>query len=289
MAVSASSINSWDWDNLRGTSLARVSSPRRPPVAVPGIDVAGIVEAVGADVEDIQTGDEVYADLSGSGFGGMAEYAVAHASHVAHKPPSLSFAEAASLPHAGVLALQSYEKAAVGSGGSLMINGAGGGVGPVAIQLANRDGVAVTAIDRGEKREMLVGMGAVRFLDFKTDKPFSRDNVHNGVIDVISHQSLMAARRVLVAGGNYVVVGGTVPSLIRLGLIGPLFSKMGDKHVGVLVHRVGSKHLDRLTDLVEKRIVRPRVDKVFTLDEIVEAYRYFASGLYQGKVVIAVD
>ncbi len=289
IAVRASSINSWDWDNLRGTPLARVFSPRRPPTLVPGIDVAGVVESVGDGVTDLSSGDEVYGDLSASGFGAMAEYVTARATMVTAKPPSLTFEEAASLPHAGVLAQQAFDKAGVKAGQRLLVNGAGGGVGPLLIQLAKHRGVEVVAVDRPEKFDMMRQWGADKVIDFQTEKFYKTAQPSNAVIDVISRQSLRAARKALKPGGRYVVVGGTFRSLIQLGVIGPLTSRFGDKHVGILAHKPGREALEKLTGLVVSGVVRPIVDKVYPLSHVTEAFRYFGSGLHRGKVVITID
>lgn len=288
--VHASSVNSWDWDLLRGTPLVnRVGGLRRPRYPVLGADVAGRVEAVGPAVRRLQPGDEVFADVSHSGWGAFAEYVAVPDRVLAAKPAGLGYEEAASLPQAGGLALQGLRgRRPVRPGDHVLVNGAGGGVGTLAVQLAKASGARVTAVDRADKLDLVRALGADHTLDYRAGDVGATGQTFDVVLDVVADRSLAGCRRLLSPGGAYVVVGGRSSSVAQAMLLGPLVSLVSDRRVGVLVHRPDPADLAVLGGLVADGTIRPVIDRCFPLDQVPDAMRYFASGAATGKIVITV-
>ena len=211
--VVATSVNLSDWECLRGVPLyARIGGLRTPARRVLGSDIAGRVEAVGSGVTRFAPGDEVYGDNLAL-MGGFAEYAVAPESALAHKPETLTFAEASTLPQAGVIALQGT--AGAGPGRRVLINGAGGGSGSFAIQLAKRAGAYVTGVDNASKLDFMRSLGADEVIDYRS-QDFTRVEPYDLVLDLVAHRSVFAYRRALARGGRYLCVGGSVRALLRV-------------------------------------------------------------------------
>jgi NADPH:quinone reductase-like Zn-dependent oxidoreductase len=202
----ATSVNLTDWEGLRGAPLyARLGGLRAPARRTLGSDVAGRVEAVGSGVTRFQVGDEVYGDnlqLKG----GFAEYAVAPASALAHKPEELTFTEASAIPQAAAIALRGTAGLAVGQ--RVLINGAGGGSGSFAIQLAKRAGAHVTGVDSAGKLEFMRSLGADQVIDYASDDFTRPDEPYDLVLDLVAHRSPFACRRALAPRGRYWCVGG---------------------------------------------------------------------------------
>lgn len=199
-----------DWECLRGTPLyARIGGLRRPARRVLGSDIAGVVESVGAGVTRFRPGDAVYGDNLGLE-GGFAEYALVPESALAPKPDALTFAEASTLPQAGAIALQGI--AGAGPGDSVLINGAGGGSGSFAIQLAKRLGAHVTGVDNSEKLEFMRSVGADEVIDYR-EQDFTRAGAYDLVLDLVAQRSVLAYHRALARGGRYRCVGGTTRTL----------------------------------------------------------------------------
>src|SRR5829696_10326079 len=223
LRVVATSVNLSDWECLRGAPLyARLGGVRAPARRTLGSDVAGRVEAVGSGVTRFGVGDEVYGDnlqLKG----GFAEYAVAPASALAHKPQELTFAEAAAIPQAAAIALRGT--AGVAGGQRVLINGAGGGSGSFAIQLAKRVGAHVTGVDNAGKLEFMRSLGADEVIDYRRED-FTRGQPYDLILDLVAHRSVFAYRRALVRGGRYRCVGGSLAAMLRVltagSLAGPL-------------------------------------------------------------------
>jgi NADPH:quinone reductase-like Zn-dependent oxidoreductase len=288
--VCASSINSWDWDLVRGRPyIPRIGGWRRPRFAVLGADVAGVVVAVGRDVQDFRAGDEVYGDLSGSGWGGFAEYATAPSRVLSRMPASLTFEEAAAIPQAGVLALQSLRKEPVRDGQRVLINGAGGGVGTFAVQLARAAGAEVTGIDRAGKLDMLRSIGAHRVIDFEREDFTGNGRRYDLIVDVVARRSVFDYARALAPGGRFVMVGGDTGRIAQVAALGPVMSRVRGRKLGLLVHRPNRQDLESLRDQVEAGHLKPVVDRAFPLSDLVEAFRYFGTGNVKGKVAISVN
>lgn len=287
--VLAASINSWDQDLLRGTPLvnrfmAGLLKPKR--IQILGCDIAGRVEAVGKNVKRFQPGDEVFGDLSRCGWGGFAEYVSVREKDLAVKPACLSFEQAAAVPQAGLLALQGLcDKGKLQSGQAVLINGAGGGVGTFAIQIAKLFGADVTGVDHTAKLEVMRSLGVDHVIDY-THEDFTRSGQqYDLILDVQGCHSLFDYRRVLNPGGIYVMVGGSSALANQVIFLGPWISMIGGKKTGLLLHKA-NKGLARMTELLEAGTVAPVIDRCYPLEETAEAFRYFGEGHVKGKVVI---
>lgn len=281
--VAATSVNLSDWECLRGAPLyARIGGLRNPARHVLGSDIAGRVHAVGPGVTRFGVGDEVYGDNLGL-MGGFAEYAPAPESVLAHKPAGLTFAEASTLPQAGAIAVQGT--AAVGAGQRMLINGAGGGSGSFAIQLAKRAGAHVTGVDNASKLEFMRSLGADEVVDYRrTD--FTRLGPFDHVLDLVAHRSVFAYRRVLARGGRYRCVGGPVPTLLRVVTIGALLGRLTGRRLGLLVVKQGPDHFEPLAERCVAGDVQIHIDRRFGLDDVPQALAYVGEGRAHGKVVI---
>lgn len=282
--VAATSINLSDWETLLGRPLyARIGGLRRPARSILGSDIAGVVEAVGPGVTTFDVGDEVYGDnlwLKG----GFAELAVAPADALAPKPSELSFAQASTLPQAGAIALQGT--ASVGEGTRLLINGAGGGSGTFAVQLAKRAGAVVTGVDRGDKLDFVASLGADEVLDHQT-VDFTRIGQRwDEILDLVAHRSVRDYHRALAPGGRYRCVGGSVPTLLRVLVGGAVVGRLSGRRIGVLGVDEGPEHFVPLERLVAAGDIEVAIDRTFPLEQVPEALRFHGEGRARGKVVV---
>lgn len=288
--VYASSINSWDWDNLLGKQLVvrLISGLSKPRHTIPGADVAGIVEAVGKDVQDFKPGDEVYGDIAGAGFGCFAEYVAAPAKLLAHKLPAMSFEQAAALPQAGFLAIQGLQYyGGIQPGHQVLINGAGGGVGPLALQYAKMTGCEVTCVDKAEKLDMLNSLGSDHVIDYTKEDYTRTGKQYDFILDVIAHRKAADYRRALKPRGVFSMIGGSMGGLLlRMIAIEPLLAKFSNKKLGIMGYRPNRADLELMNRLFEDGKFIPVIDKVFPLEQTAEAFRYFGKGDFKGKVVI---
>ena len=285
--VASTSLNLSDWECLRGSPFyARIGGLRTPARSTLGSDIAGRVEAVGAAVTRFRPGDEVYGDNLGLK-GGFAEYAVAPESALAPKPEQLTFSEASTIPQAAAIALQGT--ADVTPGMRVLINGAGGGSGSFAIQLAKRAGAHVTAVDNASKLDFMRSLGADEVLDYLSDD-FTRSAApYDRILDLVAHRSVFAYRRVLARGGRYRCVGGSVPTLIRVATVGAIVGRLTGRRIGILAVREGPSHFEPLAELCVAGQVGIHIDRTFALEEVPEALRYVGEGRALGKVVVEVD
>jgi NADPH:quinone reductase-like Zn-dependent oxidoreductase len=287
LRVLATSINLSDWECLRGSPLyARIGGLRTPARRTLGSDVAGRVEAVGSGVTRFRVGDEVYGDnlqLKG----GFAEYAVAPESVLAHKPEELTFAEASTIPQAGAIARRGTARA--GPGQRVLINGAGGGSGSFAIQLAKRAGAHVTGVDNAGKLEFMQSLGADRVVDYRGEDFTRTGERYDLVLDLVASRSPFACRRALAPGGRYQCVGGPVRKLLPIVTMGPIIGPLTRRRVGMLVVPEGPEHFTPLTDLCAAGEITINVDLTVRLDGVPEAMRYVGEGRARGKVVVTTD
>ncbi|MEX0927351.1 MAG: NAD(P)-dependent alcohol dehydrogenase [Dehalococcoidia bacterium] len=289
--VYASSVNSWDWDLLRGRPyVARFSAVRRPKFRILGADVAGRVEAVGGGVKRLQPGDEVFGDISGSGWGGFGEYVCAREDVLALKPAGMTFEEAAAVPQAGVLALQGLRhRGQVQPGQKVLVNGAGGGVGTFAVQIAKSYGAEVTGVDSAAKLDMLRSIGTDHVIDYTQEDFAKNGQLYDLVLDVVGYRSVFDCRRALAAGGVYVMIGGATGRIAQTALMGPFISRTSGKKMGLLLHKPNREDLDFVAELVEAGKVAPVVGGRYSLSEVPEALRCIGEGRALGKLVIVVE
>lgn len=288
--VHASSVNSWDWDLLVGSFQGRLGfmALTKPKMPILGADIAGVVESTGPGATRFQPGDAVYGDVSGVGWGGFAEYVAVKDTVLAPKPEALDFSVAASLPQAGVLALQGLRKGGWGPGKRVLINGAGGGVGTLAVQMAKFDGAEVTGVDSAAKLPTIGALGADHVIDYATTDFARTGDRYDLILDVFSTRSAVAQRRALAQGGRSVVVGGSNRSIFPILVVGPLLSLTGDRRAGVLFHRPNPDDLEAVGELVAKGSVEPVIEERYPLEQVPEAMRRFGERGVVGKLVITV-
>ena len=292
--VHAAAVNIADWYFLTGRPfLVRMDpgGPLKPKTRILGGDVAGLVEAVGKNVKQFQAGDAVYGDISDSGMGAFAEYVSAPENVIAQKPANLSFEEAAAVPSAAVTALQGIRDfGKIQPGQKVLINGASGGVGTYAVQIAKSYDTEVTAVCSTGKIEMVRSIGADYAIDY-TKKDFTRNGeLYDLIIAVNGYHSLSAYKRVLDPTGTYVCIGGTMRQIFESMLLGPLMSKGGRKQMGGMGStKINQKDLVVIKELIEAGKVVPVIDRRYTLVETPEALRYLGEGHVKGKLVITVE
>jgi NADPH:quinone reductase-like Zn-dependent oxidoreductase len=285
--VHAASANAGDWHLLRGTPLPfrLVAGLRRPKFKIIGSDVAGHVEAVGRNVTQFRPGDEVFGELSRCGFGAYAEFAAAPETALALKPANLSFEEAATIPTAGCTALQGLRKGRIQRGQRVLINGASGGVGTFAVQIAKTFGTEVTAVCSTRNVDMMRSIGADHVLDYSKDDFAALGQRYDLILAANGNRSIWDYKRALSAHGSYVRSGGSNRQLAEALLFGPLFS-MGRQKFGNLLVKPNQADLMVLKELAETGKVRPVIDRRFQLSEVPAAVRYVEDGHARGKVAI---
>jgi NADPH:quinone reductase-like Zn-dependent oxidoreductase len=241
--VHAVSINRSDWEGLTGKPLyTRIGGLFKPRDKILGSDIAGTVEAVGKDIKQFKPGDEVFGLILNYG-GGFAEYACKSEKALALKPAGMTFEEAAAVPQAAFIALQGIqEKGKVLPGQKVLINGAGGGTGAFAIQLAKLAGAEVTGVDNTEKLELMRSLGADHVIDY-TKQDFTKNGQqYDLILDVIAyHRSVFAYQRALAPNGSYFMAGGSVATIFQMLILGPLIKRITSKNIKLLVVQTDSK------------------------------------------------
>lgn len=289
VSVEAASLNTADLDHLRGIPRAgRIATglrqPRSPRV---GLDVAGTVQSVGPEVRSLRPGDEVWADLFQYGHGAFAEYVCLPEKAFTPKPAGITFEQAATAPHSGLLALQALTARDPIRDREVLINGAGGCVGPFAIQIAKAMGATVTGVDHTDKLEVMRSAGADRIVDY-TDEDVTRHRARYAlIVDVAATRSPLRFLRALAPGGRYVLIARSVGGFIRAATIDALVARMAGKGVGVFSWAPSrSRDLETLGRLIEKGEVRPLVDRRYSLAEVPEAFRRLEAGSLRGKAVV---
>lgn len=289
--VAAAGVNAGDWHLVRADPfLVRLFfgllKPKHP---IPGSDVAGRVEAVGPGVKELQPGDAVFGDLSGSRFGAFAEYACAPANAVLPKPAGLSFEEAAAVPVSAVTALQGLRKAGrLQSGQRVLIHGASGGVGTYAVQIAKALGAEVTGVCSTGSVDLVRSLGADRVIDYTREDFAAAGPRYDLILGVGGHRSLLDYRRALNPGGAYVQVGGAMAQFTQAVLFGPWLSMVGKRRVATLMAAANVADLRVVSGLIEEGKLKPAIDRKFPLSEVPRALRYLETGHPRGKVVIDV-
>ena len=289
--VRASSVNEWDWSFLHGKPFTNrlgygLTKPRK---RILGADIAGKVEAVGKNVKQFQPGDEVFGDLWDT-WGCFAEYVCAAENVLALKPANLTFEEAAAVPQAGMLALQGLcTTGEIEPGKKVLINGAGGGVGTFAIQIAKSIGTVVTGGDHTCKLDVMRSLGADHVIDYTRENFTKNGQQYDLILDVAGYRSIFDYKRALSPTGIYVMVGGASSRIFQalfLWLWGSI-TRSGKK-IRVLVTR-SEKDLAALKILLEAGTIVPVIDSTFPLSGVPEAYRYYGVGQHKGKIVINLE
>jgi NADPH:quinone reductase-like Zn-dependent oxidoreductase len=290
LKVEAASVNAFDWHMLRGKPfVARLAGGLfRPRHTILGEDVAGVVEAVGGDARRFKPGDEVFGDIAACGSGGFAEHVCAREDLLAPKPANLTFVEAAAVPMAAVTALQALrDKGKVREGMRVLVNGAAGGVGTFALQLARHFGADVTAVCSARNLEQARALGAGRVIDYAREDFAAGGERYDLILGVNGDVPLAVYRRALAPGGTYVMTGGSDRQIFQALLLGPCMSGAG-RRMGAMTARANREDLLFLKGLIEAGRVKPVIDRSHPLAEVADAIRYLEQGHARGKVVITV-
>jgi NADPH:quinone reductase-like Zn-dependent oxidoreductase len=287
--VYAASVNRSDWEGLIGKPLyARFGGLFRPRGHILGSDIAGRVEQAGKDHRHFKPGDEVFGDIL-EDMGGFAEYVCARGNAMALKPAGLSFEEAAAIPQAAVIALQGMrDKGQVQPGQKVLINGAGGGAGAFAIQLAKMYGAEVTGVDNTGKLDFMRSLGADHVMDHTREDFTKNGQQYDLILDVIAHRSVFDYRRALGPNGSFYMVGGSVVTMLQVLLLGPGIARNTSKKLRILAVRPNRKDLEDVAALCAAGKLVTVIDKRYPLREVPEALRYLGAGRAKGKVVITV-
>ena len=289
--VHAAAANPLDWHFMRGSPfLVRLQSGLTKPTDPRlGADLAGVVEAVGRSVTDFQPGDAVFGSV---GKGAFAEYVCARASALAPKPDNLSFEQAAAVPVVGFTALQGLRNAGkIQSGEAVLVNGASGGVGTFAVQLAKSYGTEVTGVCSTRNVELVHTLGADHVIDY-TKADFTQDGGRYDLIyDAVGNRSVSELKRALRPHGRCVIVGfATMPRLIGHMVLGRLGSKREGKTIGLMgTAQPNPDDLIHIKELLEQGHVVPLIDRQYPLGETAEAIQYLETGRARGKAVITID
>ena len=283
--VLGASVNAADWHVLRGKPLFSRATLGllRPKHKILGVDIAGEVEAVGSGVTRFRPGDQVYANLLDHGYGGFAEFASAPASAMSLKPANLSFEEAAAVPMAAVTALQG-----LGRHGQLqpthkvLINGASGGVGSFAVQIAKASGAEVTAVTSTRNLDLVRSLGADQVIDYANEDFTRTGRRYDRILDTVGNRSVSELRRALAEGGKAAVTGFTsVGKLLGVSL-------RGGKDVAQVQAHVTAKDLELLSESIEAGKVHPQIDRRYRFADIPAAIAYLEQGHARAKVVVEV-
>jgi NADPH:quinone reductase-like Zn-dependent oxidoreductase len=283
--VLAASVNAADWHVLRGRPLFSRATLGwlRPKHKILGVDIAGQVEAVGPDVTRFQPGDEVYANLLDHGFGGFADYVSVPVNVMSLKPANLSFEEAAAVPMAAVTALQGLRHhGELRPTQQILINGATGGVGSFAVQLAKAAGAEVTAVTSTPNLELVRSLGADHVIDYTTTDALGDGRRYDLILDTVGNRSVPELRRALAPGGKAAVTGFT--SMRRLLGV----SLRGGKDIAQVQAHVTTKDLELLSALIEDGKLRPQIDRRYPFADIPAAVAYLEQGRARAKVVVRV-
>ncbi len=283
--VHAASANAYDWRHLRADPfLIRFMGAGllKPKHKILGADIAGEVEAVGSNVKQFRPGDEVFGDGS---YGGFAEYVCVDENRFVLKPASLTFEEAAAVPMAGLTALQGLrDKGRIRAGQTVLINGASGGVGTFAVQIAKSFEAEVTGVCSATKKDLVRSIGADRVIDYTQEDITKNKQQYDLIFDVAAYRSISKYKRILSPGGIYVLVGGSMARIFQLMLM----SMTGVKNMGIVVAKMNQKDLLFIIELIKAGKVKPIIDKRYPLNETAGALRYLEEGHALGKVVITV-
>jgi NADPH:quinone reductase-like Zn-dependent oxidoreductase len=295
--VHAASLNAYDWRLLRGKPFPiRIAGGGllKPKRKILGADVAGRVEAAGKNVTQFGPGDDVFGDISHSGgfpnAGSFAEYVCASEEALAPKPAGTTFEEAAAVPFAAVTALQGLrDKGRIQAGHKVLINGASGGVGTFAVQIAKSFGADVTAVCSTRNSDLARSIGADHVVDYTREDFTQSGKLYDLILAVNGYHPISAYKRALSAGGVYVMAGGTNAQMLQAVLLGPWISMAGSKKMGSVTCIPNRKDLVFVKGLLEAGDVVPVIDRRYPLSEVPDALRYLEEGHARGKVVITVE
>lgn len=283
--VRCSAVNDYDWSMVRGKPgiyrlFFGLFKPKRP---IPGMELSGTVEAIGGGVTKFNVGDAVYGDISDHGFGSFAEYVCINEKAIVKKPEYMTFEDAAALSHAANLAWQGLiDVGQIGKGMKVLINGAGGGVGTIGLNIAKTYEAEVTGVDTGDKLKKMEEIGFDHIIDYKKTDFTKSIEKYDLILDAKTSRPPSAHLRVLSENGRYVSIGGEIKNLLQL-----LFARKVRKKPVFMVGLKANKDLDKIHQLYEKGFLKPVVDGPYSLEKAPRAIKLFGEGKHTGKVIIS--
>jgi NADPH:quinone reductase-like Zn-dependent oxidoreductase len=291
--VRATSVNAGDWHLMRGDPfLSRLifGGILKPKIQILGSDIAGSVEAVGKDATQFQVGDEVFGDLAECGFGAFAEYVCVTEAALVLKPTNISFEQAATVPGAALAALQGLRDCGqIKSGQKILINGASGGVGSFAVQIAKALGAEVTAVCSTNKMAMMNTLEADQIIDYTQTDVTKNGQQYDLIIDAAAYRSVFDYAPILKPEGTYVLIGGSISRLFQVLLFGPVMSRMMGRKLKCLMAKPNQLDLVMLKEMIEVGKIVPLIDRIYHLNEVPEAIRQLEQRQVRGKVAISVS
>lgn len=283
--VHFSAVNDYDWSMVRGEPklyrlLFGLFKPKHP---IPGMELSGVVESIGVDVTKFKVGDAVYGDISAHGFGSFAEYIAIHESAIVRKPEYLPFEEAAALSHAANLAWQGLvDFGKIKNDMNVLINGAGGGVGSIALQIAKTHNCQVTGVDTGNKLKAMKEIGFDHIIDYKKEDFTKSSNKYDLILDAKTTRAPKAYIKALNPNGRYVTVGGEIGRLLQV-----VFAQHLMKKPVYMVPLDANKDLEQIHDLYKSGKIKPLIDSPYSLEKTGEAIQHFGEGKHHGKVIVS--
>ena len=285
--VITTTINDYDWSIVTGKPKAYgfLFGWTKPKIKIPGMELAGIIESVGANVTHFKAGDHVFGDISDHGFGTLAEYICIDEKAIMLKPNQLSFEEIVTVPHAGGLAWQALKQ--IKENQDILINGAGGGVGSIAVQICKQFNCKVTGVDSNDKKDLMLSMGYDRVIDYQSEDFTKLSDKYDFVLDCKSNRPAHRYLKALKPSGQYVTVGGSPLTLIRLLLTGILIRPFTSKRLSILALKA-NKGIDELLHLWIQKDFKTAIDGPYSIEKIPELVEYFGKGNHKGKIVISV-
>jgi NADPH:quinone reductase-like Zn-dependent oxidoreductase len=291
--VHATAVNAGDWHLMRGTPfLIRLifGGLLKPKIKILGSDIAGRVEAIGKDVTQFHLGEEVFGDITECGFGAFAEYVCVPETALALKPQNKTFEEAATIPWAALAALQGLRDCGqIQVGQKVLINGASGGVGSFAVQIAKSYGADVTAICSTKKMDMVRSLGADQVIDYTQTDITQTGKQYNLIFDAAAYRSVFDYLPLLTTEGTYVLVGGSTARLFLVMFLGSLISKISQRKAKLLITKPNQADLTIIRDLIMADKVSPYISQRYTLKEIPAAIRQLEQRQVMGKIAIRID
>jgi NADPH:quinone reductase-like Zn-dependent oxidoreductase len=287
--VRAASVNPLDWRLMRGKPLfvrLMTGGLRKPKITRPGVDLAGQVEAVGRSVTQFKPGDDVFGGCRGA----FAEYVCVMEDKLATKPADLSFEDAAAVPVAALSALQALrDQGHIQRGHNVLVDGASGGVGTFAVQIAKSFGAEVTAVCSTTNVDTARSIGADHVIDYTREDFTQSGQLYDLIVAANAYHSIFDYRRALSQNGIYILVGGGWAQILQAMLLGPLLSLIGRKKMHFFVAKINQKDLVLLKDLLETGKIVPVIDRCYPLSDVPQALRYLEKGHARGKVIISVE
>ncbi len=288
--VHVAAINDYDWNMVLGRPVLYrlLFGLFKPRMAIPGMELSGKVVALGSEASLFKEGDAVYGDISDYGFGAFAEYISIDERALIRKPDGLSFADAAALSHASMLAWQALiDVGRIRNGQKILINGAGGGVGTFGLQIAKRYEVEVTGVDTGPKLDMMKALGFDHVVDYRQQDFTKNGQQYDLIIDAKTNRSPFVYAGSLRTNGAYVTVGGTPARLIQILLSRSWISRFQKKRMRIVALKP-NKDLEQVHRLYEDQRIKCIIDGPFSLEEVPRALAYFGAGEHSGKVIVVI-